>query len=664
MNFIDEKGFNELQSSLDGRTKSETEPSFVAGSAGALFDGVANGFTQVSSQAMAGGYDATDGASALFGMVDSDPTAAYPEPETIRQNAKWASDALRPDPQTTGTMAQILFGVGDVGSRFATGYAVGGPVGGALLSGSSVGAERYDELTDQGVDSKTALGAAAIRGITTGAGALLPGGFGSSLLSRVASGVGINVAAGAGGRAAEGTALNSYKQGDELKAFHAQDVAVDAVLGGIFGGISRLGVDVSHDQFDAALALKNAKSFNVDSMPGTPDSVGDIARHGKLMDTALDDILNDRAVSVDAEAGGVKFKPREAIDETAPDEQTGLAADDLSPYQRNTLRAAGVTDDELGSMTTSDAMDRLVGDPQQTHLLTDDTPEPPEGYTRLYRGEHQNQDRGVFETGEQDDGKVGGWFTQDRDYADSYRDTQEQGRKSQPGRVVFVDVPKSQLDRYKVAGSELGKVGIRTNEDSYFINSLRRNDVIDPQPYVPGHQSYADIIKSAFDEEGYGQVYSEMTQAESRAAQIDRSQSQFTPEDVPEVVEPSAFRDIQSESFRDLQAGDRVTPSRDIAGLRAGKEVPVRSVDEQGSVQFDGPDGQPVSVPREATNDALDVGLSIRRPVPTDKPVPTEFGETAPASTVIDAADKSIEDANTEGKAYDAAVDCFLSRGN
>lgn len=619
MNFIDQQGFDDLQQSLDGQAKSQYEPSFMSGSAGALFNGAANGFSQISTQATALGYDSGDGnIGDLLGLnASSDPTA-YPSPETIRQTGKWASDNLRPDPQTTGTMAQILFGVGDTGARFAVGLPLAGPAGGALTSGVSVGKERYDELIGQGVDPKTAAGAAGIRGITTGAGALLPGGFGSSLLSRVASGVGINVAAGAGGRAAEGTALSSYKQGDELKAFHAQDVAVDAILGGIFGGVSRLGTDVTHDQYDAALALKNAKSFNMDAMPGVPETVGDVARHAKVMDSAIDDILNDRPVTVDAQAGAVNFKIRQPAD------------------------------------------------PQGTYLLSDDTPPPPDGFVRLYRGEHQNQDRGVFQTEDQNDGKVGGWFTADRSYADYYRDTQEQGRPSsdKAGRVVFVDVPKEDLPRYQVAGSKLGQVGIRTNEDSYFINSLRRDDVIEPQPYVAPEQSYADIVKSAFDEEGYGRVYDEMTQAEGRAAQIDRSQSQFAPEEVPEVAEPTAFQDLQTESFQDLLAGDRVTPSRDVAGLRAGEEAHVQSVDEQGTVHLSGKDGEPVSVPRAAAADALDVGLNVRRPVPDDKPVPTDYGKTEPASEVIAAADKDVADADTEGKAYDAAIDCFLSRGN
>lgn len=45
---------------------------------------------------------------------------------------------------------------------------------------------------------------------------------------------------------------------------------------------------------------------------------------------------------------------------------TGLAADDLSPFQRNQLRAQGVTDDVIGTMSTADALSQLTPELGQT----------------------------------------------------------------------------------------------------------------------------------------------------------------------------------------------------------------------------------------------------------------------------------------------------------
>lgn len=309
MIFLDQKGSDAFQDSLDRQADSEFEPSFFSGSAGALFNGAANGFTQVASQAIAGGYNADEGAGALMGLLDANPVA--PTPESIRENAEWAARQLRPDPNTTGMAADILFGIGDVGTRFAVGFAAGGAAGGALVAGGSVGEERYRELVGQGVDPETARNAALVRGVATGAGALLPAGVGGSLLTRVASGVGINIAAGAAGRGGEKAVLDGTKQGDAIHVFGLQDVAVDAVLGGVFGGVSRLGTDVTHDQFDAALNLKNARSHSIDSLPGAPESMSDVSRNAAAVDQAIDDILNERGVSVSAESAGVNYTPRD-----------------------------------------------------------------------------------------------------------------------------------------------------------------------------------------------------------------------------------------------------------------------------------------------------------------------------------------------------------------
>lgn len=489
MNFISQEGFNDQQQALDSKADTEFDPSFTSGSAGALFNGIANGFVQVASQAQAGGYNMDEGAGALMGLISSDSVG--PSPETIRENALWASSKLRPDPETTGTMANILFGVGDVGARFATGFAVGGVYGGAVLSGGSVGEERYQELIRQGVDQKTALKAASVRGIATGAGAILPAGIGGSLLTRVASGAGINVAAGAAGRGAEGATLSAYqKQANELHAFSMQDVAVDAVLGAIFGGVSRLGVDVSHDQLDAALNLKNAKSYAIDGMPGEPLSTGDLARHSKAMDTAIDDLLNDRPVSIDAESAGVKFAQR-----------------NLSENSR--------------------------------------------------------------------------------------------------------------------------------------------------------------IVADAFYEEGYAGFYNEMVGAEARAADINRGLSEFAPEEVQSIPPPESIRMIETENLKGVEAGDVIVSSRDVGGIKAGRHMTLESISDSGDFYLrDGRTGERVSISAAEARDALDASYEIRRPIPRDPDVPVAYDETSPASTVLAEADSAIESANTEGKAYNAAVDCFLSRGN
>lgn len=107
-----------------------------------------------------------------------------------------------------------------------------------------------------------------------------------------------------------------------------------------------------------------------------------------------------------------------------------------------------------------------------------------------------------------------------------------------------------------------------------------------------------------------------------------------------------------------------MTVSRDVGAMRAGQELEVRSVSPEGDVQLAARGSDPVTVSRAEAGQALDAGLSIRRPEPRDPAVPVEFGRTEPASEIAASVDREVADATAEGNAYNAAVDCFLSRGN
>jgi hypothetical protein len=81
---------------------------------------------------------------------------------------------LTPDPQTTGTASQIVFGMGKLLGK-AAGYSVlAGPYAGAALTGADEGANETLKLTDKGVDSGTALKAGAVHSAVTALNVALP----------------------------------------------------------------------------------------------------------------------------------------------------------------------------------------------------------------------------------------------------------------------------------------------------------------------------------------------------------------------------------------------------------------------------------------------------------------------------------------------------------
>ncbi|SDG85171.1 hypothetical protein SAMN05216588_101186 [Pseudomonas flavescens] len=93
-------------------------------------------------------------------------------------------------------------------------------------------------------------------------------------------------------------------------------------------------------------------------------------------------------------------------EDTGPGGGTGMAADDLSPYERNQLRALGVTDDQLGRMTTAEArsmpLPEVTQDSGPLHV-EDVTERPPLPTVEMDTGPQQaEQVQGVPVAGDPD----------------------------------------------------------------------------------------------------------------------------------------------------------------------------------------------------------------------------------------------------------------------
>ena len=81
---------------------------------------------------------------------------------------------LTPDPETTGTASQIVFGVGKVLAKAIPLAAVGGLPLAAAGTGLIEGTSEAQRLGDEGVDAATAAKVGAVRGVTTALGIALP----------------------------------------------------------------------------------------------------------------------------------------------------------------------------------------------------------------------------------------------------------------------------------------------------------------------------------------------------------------------------------------------------------------------------------------------------------------------------------------------------------
>lgn len=115
-------------------------------------------------------------------------------PENARRIREIAKQEYELDPQTSGTAAQIVYGLGEMIPKAVLYGSVAGPAGGALLFGADVGVNRTQTLLDEGVDEQTAIDAGMLTFAANAIGLKLPAAFETGRrLTSAAIGAGANV---------------------------------------------------------------------------------------------------------------------------------------------------------------------------------------------------------------------------------------------------------------------------------------------------------------------------------------------------------------------------------------------------------------------------------------------------------------------------------------
>lgn len=115
-------------------------------------------------------------------------------PENARRIREIAKQEYELNPQTSGTAAQIVYGLGEMIAKAVLYGSVAGPAGGALLFGADVGVNRTQTLLDEGVDEQTAINAGMLTFAANAIGLKLPAAFETGRrLTSAAIGAGANV---------------------------------------------------------------------------------------------------------------------------------------------------------------------------------------------------------------------------------------------------------------------------------------------------------------------------------------------------------------------------------------------------------------------------------------------------------------------------------------
>lgn len=250
--------------------------------------------------------------------LQQDAASGLDEAQAVERDAQMRVKAMTPDPATTGTAVQLLHGVVSGAYRVTAGALLGGPLGGAALLGGSEAVSRYNDLTQQGVSSTAAAESAAGTGVLQAAGALMPGGFGSSLISRLATGAGANVAAGVASRYLDHAVLDAngyHAMADQERVWDRTQLISDAILGAAFGGMTHLHargealaaqqrmLEATRNLADASGGTDAARVMEVAgadrrAAPGIPADPQAAAAHQAALEKATSDLLAGQPVSV------------------------------------------------------------------------------------------------------------------------------------------------------------------------------------------------------------------------------------------------------------------------------------------------------------------------------------------------------------------------------
>lgn len=273
--------------------------------------------------AEAGGSGAAKGMSVLNGLWGKEYALLGHVPgledfskEMVKETGEAQQDfrgmvhQMTPDAATTGSALRVLHGVGEGGYLLAVGTLTGNPLSAAAAVGGAEGGSRYQELREGGVDRGTAAASGALTGVTSGAGALLPAAYGSSLLPRLLTGAAGNTAFGIADRFADHKILEAGgypEMAEQQKALDGAQVLIDAALGATFGGIHHFTATRDAAKQDAALTA-NLALRDRQSAPGVAPNPEAAAAHQAALEKAQADILAGKPVDVsDSGVAGKDF---------------------------------------------------------------------------------------------------------------------------------------------------------------------------------------------------------------------------------------------------------------------------------------------------------------------------------------------------------------------
>lgn len=324
----------------------------VAGAVKAV-DAVAKPFERIADHVQYATEDIQkNGIDGGINLADPSFSEVHEEKNKVRNQQLVSEIEQLQDAKNTGTVGNILFSLGDYATRATIGSLAAGPVGAIGVTGLSETNYSFEELTNKGVDSETALKTAAIDGAFAGGASALPISYGingtGGLIKDALLSIGGATALSTAGKYASGQILENSGYKDQAKKYEitaesvGTDLALNALLFGGARGVSaykaKLDADVANeinnldiDQIEAketqiqANLVKNELEFEQTLSPrNTADPVQQ-NNHLINLDTAVDQIKAGRQVQIPRE---VKGEPKQRAVTIQPSEYKNIRYND------------------------------------------------------------------------------------------------------------------------------------------------------------------------------------------------------------------------------------------------------------------------------------------------------------------------------------------------
>lgn len=567
-------------------------------------------------------------------------------------------DRTRPNPNTTGKAAQVIYGLTSVLPQAVAATEGLGVLGGSALTGYAQGYTDYRLARKEGLDEATAIKRGVITGLTMAAGVVAPASLGVSLPARIASGAAINTTLGTVQRGATSKILDDagyHDMASQYKIFDPWAMTADAILGGAFGGLGARAKD-------AGLTVNDALQFE-ESGFGIPTDGKTRSAHTKAMETAAEQVLKGEEVNVaDHFLGETNFVPK-PVD----------------------IEASRAYEDAFKEMGLADLLDEAKAQEDQASVIKDQSPtdlsssgisetpfspisktEPPRDHVPPSHISEASPPEGVFTTRETTPStQEGGVVPSIAEYTSipkAYHTVENPATIKEIAAEIEPHLKRLIENSVKdVVGAEVYGTRLKTEEslgnkalskDALAIGDYVGGRVVTDNPQaqqrVLGNLNKSSNVMEVDDytvrpkESGYRAVHLQVMSDKGVSAEIQ--------------IQPREIHETQKIIHPEYKKWQKITSHGELKAKQAKQYAEFRKFQRK---TFD--DAWKKYLERQKNIKPDDVTGDILAEKPGME-IPAENGEIK-ATDALKAADEEIKSAEESPKIFDAAINCFLRKG-